>query len=199
VPVPVDVRYVVLPNTVNPRVLARVRWPDVAQAITADHPEWQDDPVLFDLPFDLMQGVSVAQAAKIAARWGAHLPLDTTARGLGQLSAFVPLTNGDESFAARSQPQEVVDRRRHTRFTLRGRAQLAQGPRTIRADLLDVGPGGFRCAVDDAAGTVIGTHLDPSLLLQLDQSTWTSPGVAGTVVWCRREGSVTYLGVAFDG
>ena len=73
-----EVRYLVLPDSVNPYLLARVRWPDVAQAISMGRPEWQADPGLFDLPYDPNSAeVSPAQAASIAARWGAHMPSDT--------------------------------------------------------------------------------------------------------------------------
>ena len=47
-----EVQYLVLPDSVNPYLLARVRWPDVAQAISPELPHWQYDPGLFDLPYD---------------------------------------------------------------------------------------------------------------------------------------------------
>ncbi|MGO9148417.1 MAG: PilZ domain-containing protein [Acidimicrobiales bacterium] len=73
-----EAQYLVLPNSINPYLLARVRWPDVAQAISALRPEWQGDQGLFDLPYDPSSvTVTHAQAASIAARWGAHLPPDT--------------------------------------------------------------------------------------------------------------------------
>ena len=72
-----DVQYVVLPDPTNPYLLARVRWPDIFQAISPIRPEWQDDPGLFDLPYDPNSWpVTLEQAATIAAGWGAHLPTD---------------------------------------------------------------------------------------------------------------------------
>jgi hypothetical protein len=74
-----EVKYFVLANRVSPYLLARVRWPDVAQAITAGCRDWQDDPGLFDLPYDASSAVvTLVQATAIAAGWGASLPSDTT-------------------------------------------------------------------------------------------------------------------------
>jgi hypothetical protein len=70
-----EVQYLVLPDSTNPYLLAMVRWPDVAQAISVGRPEWQGDQGLFDLPYDPSSvPVTPAQAASIAARWGARLP-----------------------------------------------------------------------------------------------------------------------------
>jgi hypothetical protein len=75
-----EVQYLVLPDATNPYLLARVRWPDVFQAISAARPDWQDDPGLFDLPYDPnSQPVTLDQAATIAAAWGASLPSDEAA------------------------------------------------------------------------------------------------------------------------
>ena len=69
-----EVQYLVLPDRTNPYLLAQVRWPDVAHAISAAQPDWQEDPGLFDLPGDPSSAaVSAAEAAEIAQRWGAQL------------------------------------------------------------------------------------------------------------------------------
>jgi hypothetical protein len=61
-----------------------VRWPDVAQAISAARPEWQQDPGLFDLPYDPNSVlVSSDEAATIASAWGARPPSDTEDRDFG--------------------------------------------------------------------------------------------------------------------
>jgi hypothetical protein len=74
-----EVQYLVLGGSSHPYVLARVRWPDVAQAISEDCPGWLDDPGLFDLPYEpASERVSSARAAQIAAGWGAQLRLDST-------------------------------------------------------------------------------------------------------------------------
>jgi len=73
-----EVQYLVLGGSTRPYLLARVRWPDVAQAISEDCPGWLDDPGLFDLPYEPAgERVSSARAAEIAAEWGAQLPLDS--------------------------------------------------------------------------------------------------------------------------
>jgi hypothetical protein len=73
------VQYVVLGDGAHPYLLARVRWPDVAQAISEDCPGWLDDPGLFDLPYEpASEKVSRARAAEIAAEWGAQLPLESS-------------------------------------------------------------------------------------------------------------------------
>ena len=70
-----EVLYVVLPDATNPYLLARVRWPDVSQAISPVHTDWQADPGLFDLPYSPSgTRVTLEQATAIAAVWGAHLP-----------------------------------------------------------------------------------------------------------------------------
>jgi len=70
----VEVQYLVLAERDAPYLLARVRWPDVAQAMSAGCPYWQYDPGLFDLPYDPSSAkVTLAQASAIAAGWGASL------------------------------------------------------------------------------------------------------------------------------
>jgi hypothetical protein len=74
-----EVQYLVLPDSVNPYLLARVRWPDVAQAISPELPHWQYDPGLFDLPYDPSSAtVTFARAASIATSWGADIATDPT-------------------------------------------------------------------------------------------------------------------------
>jgi hypothetical protein len=69
-----EVRYLVLADRAVPYLLARVRWPDVAQAISAASPDWIEDSGLFDLPYDPSAvTVSFPQAASVAAGWGAQL------------------------------------------------------------------------------------------------------------------------------
>ena len=69
-----EVRYLVLADRAVPYLLARVRWPDIAQAISAAVPDWLHDPGLFDLPYDpAAVTVSFAQAASVAVSWGRQL------------------------------------------------------------------------------------------------------------------------------
>ena len=69
-----EVQYLVLPDVSNPWLLARVRWPDVFQAISPARRDWQTDPGLFDLPYDpssaavtLDEAVGVSGRAMLAA------------------------------------------------------------------------------------------------------------------------------------
>ncbi len=72
---PKAVRYVTLSNRTEPFLLARVRWPDIHQAISPVRPDWQDDPGLFDLPYSpASTTITFEQASELAAAWGARLP-----------------------------------------------------------------------------------------------------------------------------
>jgi hypothetical protein len=82
-----EVKYYVLGGNTNPYLLARVRWPDVGQAITAGCREWQEDIGLFDLPYDPSSAaVTHAEAEAIAAAWGVRLPADASVK-----SSVLPL------------------------------------------------------------------------------------------------------------
>src|SRR5215831_6367299 len=71
---PGDMTYLVLADRAVPYLLAKVRWPDVAQAITVGNPDWLEDPGLFDLPYEPSAvSVSFPQAASVAAGWGRQL------------------------------------------------------------------------------------------------------------------------------
>ena len=69
-----DVHYWVLPDKEEPQLLARVRWPDVSEAVSPGCPEWLDDLGLFDLPYNARSfQVSEREATMIAAAWGVAL------------------------------------------------------------------------------------------------------------------------------
>jgi PilZ domain len=75
-----EITYLVLADRAVPYLLARVRWPDVAQAISAGCPDWLDDIGLFDLPHDPNAvPVSFTQAASVAAGWGRKLGTEPAA------------------------------------------------------------------------------------------------------------------------
>jgi hypothetical protein len=79
-----EVQYLVLPDATNPHFLARVRWPDICQAVSPVRPYWQDDPGLFDLPYDPNSTpVTFDQAQLIAAAWDVRLPADGIASPAG--------------------------------------------------------------------------------------------------------------------
>jgi hypothetical protein len=70
-----DVQYLVLRDNAGPYLLARVHWPDTAQAISPGCSDWLDDPGLFDLPYEpSVVKVSLAEACVIVADWGSHVP-----------------------------------------------------------------------------------------------------------------------------
>jgi hypothetical protein len=78
------IAYLVLPNAEAPFLLARVRWPDVYQAISAVRTDWQDDPGLFDLPYSPASAhISYEEAAEIAEEWGAELPSEDAEQEFG--------------------------------------------------------------------------------------------------------------------
>jgi hypothetical protein len=78
IPDPGDVTYLVLADRAVPYLLAKVRWPDVAQAITVGNPDWLEDPGLFDLPYEPSAvSLSHPQAASVAAGWGRQLDAPT--------------------------------------------------------------------------------------------------------------------------
>jgi len=69
-----EVKYLILADRAVPYLLARVRWPDISQALTAGRPDWLDDPGLFDLPYSQAAvGVTFRQAVCVAAGWGRQL------------------------------------------------------------------------------------------------------------------------------
>jgi hypothetical protein len=69
-----ELKYLVLADRAVPYLLAKVRWPDVALAISAANPDGLEDPGLFDLPYDpTAVAVSFTQAASVAASWGRQL------------------------------------------------------------------------------------------------------------------------------
>ena len=81
-----EVRYLVLTDRAAPYLLARVRWPDVAQAITVGNPDWLDDVGLFDLPYSPSAvRVTFSQAAAVAAGWGRQL----TREGADGVPSFI--------------------------------------------------------------------------------------------------------------
>ena len=74
-----EIQFLVLAHGGQPYLLARVRWPDVAQAVTPGCLEWQEDVGLFDLPDDPgSTPVTLDRAVDIAVGWGAHLPSEPT-------------------------------------------------------------------------------------------------------------------------
>lgn len=120
-----EVRYLVLADRAVPYLLARVRWPDVAQAISAASPDWLDDPGLFDLPYDQSAvTVSFPQAASVAAGWGRRLHPEA-AEGVPSYIRRMPANWSDLSPSERrTWGIEFVGRRRVPAPRISGLRQL---------------------------------------------------------------------------
>jgi hypothetical protein len=83
-------QYLVLTDRAAPYFLARVRWPDVSQAISVGSADWLDDPGLFDLPYspDSVR-INFPQAVAVAAAFGVHLRPEP-AHGIPSLMRRMP-------------------------------------------------------------------------------------------------------------
>jgi len=129
-----EVMYLVLAERAVPYLLARVRWPDVAQAISAAAPDWLDDPGLFDLPYNpgaVM--VSFPQAASVAAGWGRRLHTEA-ADDVPSYIRRMPANWSDLSPSERrTWGIEFVGRRRTA-------ARRIRRPRLLRAKTADFAP-----------------------------------------------------------
>jgi hypothetical protein len=135
-----EIRYVTLTDETTPILLARVRWPDVAEAITLGRSEWQSDPGLFDLPYDRTAlEVTASRAQEIATGWGARLPDGPSPVGSRPAlirrmpASWSNLTSAErKAWSLELSRVRRHNRRRHARRTPKG----TRGPlRTLRAVL----------------------------------------------------------------
>src|SRR5580692_4515642 len=94
-------QYLVLTDRAAAYFLARVRWPDVSQAVSVGSADWLDDPGLFDLPYnpDSVR-VSFPQAVSVAAAFGVQLRAEP-ARGVPSFMRRMPSNWSDLSPAER--------------------------------------------------------------------------------------------------
>jgi len=221
-----DVQYLVLTDHANPYLLARVRWPDVAQAITAACTVWQEDIGLFELPYDAhSKSVSLAEATEIAASWGAQLSSDLLGAAGPSVIRRMPANWSDlapvekrawalefapidlKKIADRlagpdsTAPPVTAERRRNGRVRVVGRAHLIceQGA-FARASLVDVSTGGAQCqAIESKSTPEIGRRLEPDLVLESERAgSRISLEVGGIVTWREKVDDRNRLGVAFD-
>ena len=144
-----EIKYYVLLDRAAPYLLARVRWPDVAQAITAGSPDWLDDMGLFDLPYDPSAvTVSFTQAASVAAGWGRQLHADP-ARDVPSFIRRMPANWSDLTPVERQALG--LDSARRRRVSARSLRRL----RATRAKIAAAAhPGGFPDAFADGSSAV---------------------------------------------
>jgi len=134
-----EVRYLVLAERAVPYLLARVRWPDVAQAMSAASPDWIEDQGLFDLPYDPSAvTLSFPQAASVAAGWGRQLHAEV-AEDVASYIRRMPANWSDLSPSERrTWGVEFVGRRRAPRRPIRRlrplQAKIAGSPAAAPAE-----------------------------------------------------------------
>ena len=158
-------RYLVLVDRAVPYLLARVRWPDVAQAITAGKPHWIDDPGLFDLPYDASAvPLSYIQAVSVAASWGVQLLAEATAGALSFIRRM-PANWSDLSPAERRAfGVESVGRRRASArqvrrlYSYRAKAVASPPAQPDAPTGAIVGPGASGADLDAAATDALGSE-----------------------------------------
>jgi hypothetical protein len=163
-----EIRYLVLLDRAAPYILARVRWPDVAQAITAGNPDWLDDIGLFDLPYDPSAvTVSFVQAASVAAGWGRQLHAEP-ARGVPSFIRRMPANWSD--LAPVERQALGLDSARRRRASARSLRRL----RSTRAKIAAAVPAG---GYPDAHG---GGYPDPFASVATDETTLVDMRPAST-------------------
>jgi hypothetical protein len=221
-----ELKYYVLADRAVAYLLARVRWPDVAQAISAASPDWLDDPGLFDLPYDPSAlELSFEQAASVAAGWGRQLSAEAAAdapvyirrmpanwsdltpseRGawglefVGRRHARVPRIRRP-AFVAGHRERAEVERRNDGRVRLGGRAHLRLEHTTLSAGLVDLSERGAGCVLPETTGLVAsGAALTGPLLLEVESAAARiCLDVTSRISWHRSTGDGTYFGVSFS-
>lgn len=160
-----EIRYVTLTEDAKPILLARVRWPDVAEGITLGRSEWQTDPGLFDLPYD-PSGVEVThdQAEEIAAEWGVGLgderPSGSTASLIRRMpSSWSHLTSAErKAWSVELSRIRRSNRHRHAR---RGSKKIRGHVRVLRT-IFRRSPSNAGLSVrEDGPKAVVLTAKDP--------------------------------------
>lgn len=230
-----EMSYLVLTDRAVPYLLARLRWPDVAQAMTVSNPHWLEDPGLFDLHYDSSAvNVSFSQAASVASGWGMELRPGAAADGpivkrrsssLLEKSrrnghawsiALVGRRHSSSRRVVRLQhahreaaPQDgakrgpesaLVERRRHARVRIDGRAHIRSGTATISAGLVDLSQSGVRFVQPEPPSALApGATLEGPFLFEAEgNAARICLDVAGRIVWRRSIGACTHFGVAFS-
>jgi hypothetical protein len=221
-----EIRYFVLADRAVPYLLARVRWPDVGQALSAASADWLDDPGLFDLPYDpgaVM--VSFAQAASVAAGWGRPLhaeaaedvpsyirrmPANWSDLSPSERRALAiefvgrrraPARRGRRPAVVASDEVDSVatERRGDVRVRLAGRAHIRYEHTTISAGLVNLGERGAGCLLPEVPPRVAsGATLAGPLLLEVEaEASRICLDVASRISWHRSTAAGTHFGVSF--
>lgn len=197
-----EMSYLVLTDRAVPYLLARLRWPDVAQAMTVSNPHWLEDPGLFDLHYDSSAvNVSFSQAASVAAGWGTEF----VGSGRGSSRRVLRSRRAHKKAAlvsgATGGPEAaLVERRRDVRVRIDGRAHIRSGTATISAGLVDLSHSGVRFVQPEPPSALaVGATLDgPFLFEARGNASRICLDVAGRIVWRRSIGAGTHFGVAFS-
>jgi hypothetical protein len=220
-----EIRYYVLVDRAVAYLLARVRWPDVAQAISAASPDWLDDTGLFDLPYDPSAlGVSFEQAASVAAGWGRQLhvepavdapsyirrmpanwsdltPSERNAWGLefvGRRRAALPRMRRP-AFLKSNLGSVEPERRSDGRVRLGGRALIRLEHSTLSAGLVDLSERGAGCVLSEKARLIAAraAFAGPVLLEVESDTSRICLDVTSRISWRRSSGGGTHFGVSF--
>jgi hypothetical protein len=220
-----DIGYYVLADRAVAYLLARVRWPDVAQAISAASPDWLDDTGLFDLPYDPGSVLlSFEQAASVAAGWGTQLHAEPARdapsyirRMPANWSELTPSERGAwglEFVGKRRAPvrrirrpalvptardRAEIERRNDARVQLGGRAHIWLGHTTLSAALVDLSEHGARCVLPEKPWPVApGDALAGPLVLEVESNdARICLDVTSRISWQRSTGDGTQFGVSF--
>lgn len=220
-----EIRYYVLADRAVAYLLARVRWPDVAQAISAASPDWLDDTGLFDLPYDPSAlEVSFEQATSVAAGWGRQLhaeaavdapsyirrmpanwsdltPSERSAWGLEFVGRWrAPMRRFRRPAVVTSALEHVASERRNDgRVRLGGRAHIRLEHATLTAGLVDLSERGAGCVLpEDPLQIPSGATLVGPLLLEVESDvSRICLDVTSRISWHRSTGDGTYFGVSF--
>jgi hypothetical protein len=222
-----EIKYYVLADRAVPYLLARVRWPDVAQAISVANPDWLDDTGLFDLPYEPSAlAVSFEQAASVAAGWGRQLH----AEAAEAVPAYIRRMPADWSDLSPSERNawglEFVGRRRARvrrfrrpavlkgalervaaerrddgRVPLGGRAHLRFEHGTVSAGLVDLSERGAGCVLPEPSWLIApGAALAGPLVLEVEShASRICLAVTSRISWHMNTGDGTQFGVSFAG
>jgi PilZ domain len=220
-----EITYYVLADRAVAYLLVRVRWPDVAQAISAANPDWLDDMGLFDLPYDpTALEVSFDQAASIAAGWGRQLhaePAEDVPSYIRRMPAnwsdLSPSERGAwglESVGRRRAParrfrrlavvtgklgRDADERRTGARVPVAGRAYIRFEHITVSAGLVDLSERGVGCVLPETSSLIApGAPLGGPLLLEVESDTSRiCLDVSSRISWQRSTEDGTHFGVSF--